>query len=393
MINSNEDHSICARCGGHCCRTRPGIEGPERFLGSPDPAAALAQFLGSGNWVLEQHLGVPYQPGETAPDPERIIRYPRPATVLEHGKPGLAPLPDTADCVFLAADGCYLPFNDRPRLCRELVPDICLECESPWGRREAALAWLNYQEIIEQALKQLTNKRTGNHPMSSPLILVISRSETRVQVYREALESIGASCLATSDLKNAPVLAASTPMNGIAIDMPVRIKASSNDKALVEDMLLALPSVYLNVSPATDTIKILTATGTKGTFRTFEQFVAACANFQARVVRPKNRVELNLNALLYHDAASGVAPEQTVTLNVSPEGCFLFSTHPDIEVNQQIVIDFVGLTDRTPIMASVRWLQTWGKDNLIPGIGVMFVRLSKAQRIELQALLKALEPG
>jgi len=229
--------------------------------------------------------------------------------------------------------------------------------------------------------------------MSSPLILVISRSEIRIQVYREALESVGASCLATSDLKNAPVLAASTPLNGIAIDMPVRIKASPNDKALVEDMLLALPSVYLNVSPATDTIKILTATGTKGTFRTVEQFVAACANFQARVVRPKNRVELNLNALLYHDAASGAAPEQTVTLNVSPEGCFLFSTHPDIQVNQQIVVDFVGFTDRTPVMASVRWQQIWGKDNLIPGIGVMFERLSKAQRIELQALLKALEPG
>lgn len=229
--------------------------------------------------------------------------------------------------------------------------------------------------------------------MSSPLILVISRSETRVQVYREALESIGASCLATSDLKNAPALAASTPLNGIAMDMPVRIKASASDKALVEDMMLALPSAYLNVSPATDTIKILTATGTKGTFRTFEQFVAACANFQARVVRPKNRVELNLNALLYHSTASGAAPEQTVTLNVSPEGCFLFSAYPDYHIDQQVVIDFVGFTDRTPVIASVRWLQTWGKDNLIPGIGVMFERLSKAQRIELQALLKALEPG
>ena len=155
MINSNEDRSICARCGGHCCKTRPGIESPERFLASPDPAAALAQFLGSGNWVLEQHLGVPYQPGETAPDPERIIRYPRPATVMEQGRPGPTPLPDAADCIFLAADGCCLPISDRPRLCQELVPDICLECESPWGRREAALAWLNCQEIIEQALERL----------------------------------------------------------------------------------------------------------------------------------------------------------------------------------------------------------------------------------------------
>lgn len=155
MTSFNEDRSICARCGGHCCRTRPGIEGPERFLESPDPAASLAALLSGGRWVLELHLGVPYQPGETAPDPDRIIRYPRPATVNEQRQPGLDPLPETGDCIFLEHGGCSLPFHDRPRLCRELVPDICLECESPWGRREAALAWLPCQELIGQALELL----------------------------------------------------------------------------------------------------------------------------------------------------------------------------------------------------------------------------------------------
>jgi len=62
-------------------------------------------------------------------------------------------------------------------------------------------------------------------------------------------------------------------------------------------------------------------------------------------------------------------------------------------VNQQVAVDFVSFTDRTPVMASVRWQQCWGRDNLIPGIGVRFEQLSKAQRGELLALLKALEPG
>lgn len=161
MTSSNEDSSICARCGGHCCRTRPGIEGPERFLAAPDPASALAALLAGGKWVLEQHLGVPYQPGVTPPDPDRIIRYPRPATVHEHHWPGLEPLPDTGDCVYLEHDGCSLPFQDRPRLCRELVPDICLECESPWGRREAALAWLPCQDMLGKALQLMTSSATG----------------------------------------------------------------------------------------------------------------------------------------------------------------------------------------------------------------------------------------
>ncbi|CAH2030924.1 PilZ domain-containing protein [Trichlorobacter ammonificans] len=228
--------------------------------------------------------------------------------------------------------------------------------------------------------------------MAPPVILVISRSETRMQTYREALERVGASCVGLADLKGAPVLAASTPMNGIAIDMPVQIKASSGDKALVEDMLLALPSVYLNIAPATDAIRILTATGTQGTFQTFEQFVAACANFNARVVRPKNRTELNLNALLYPSMSGDVPPERTVTINVSPGGCFLFSSHPDYHVEQLVRIDFVGFEDRTPIIGSVRWLQPWGTSHLIPGIGVRFEQISAAQQMALDCLLKALEP-
>lgn len=228
--------------------------------------------------------------------------------------------------------------------------------------------------------------------MKRPVILVISRSETRMQTYRDALERIGASCMGLADLKGAPVLAASTPMNGIAIDMPVQIKASSGDKALVEDMLLALPSVYLNIAPATDAIRILTASGTQGTFLTFEQFVAACANFPSRVVRPKNRTELNLNALLYHDDSADTLPERTVTINVSPGGCFLFSTYPDYCIEQQVRIVFIGIDDPTPVVASVRWLQSWGVSHLIPGIGVRFEQITEAQQAELNGLIKALEP-
>lgn len=228
--------------------------------------------------------------------------------------------------------------------------------------------------------------------MASPVILIISRSETRMQTYREALERLGVSCVGLADLKGAPALAAQTPMNGIAIDMPVQIKASPGDKALVEDMMLALPSAYLNILPATDTIRVLTATGTQGTFHTFEQFVAACTNFVGRVVRPKDRTELNLNALLYHGTATDASQERTATINVSPGGCFLFSCHPGYHVEQLVRIEFVNLADHTPIIASIRWLQPWGTSHLLPGIGVQFERITEAQQTELNALLRALEP-
>ena len=154
---------LCARCGGQCCQTRPGIEEPERFLGNTgDLTQALAASLASGKWVLEEHWGIPYDPGTESPDPDRLIRYPRPATVFESSQPGFTPVPDSGACAFLTSTGCELPFEERPRLCRELQPDVCFECESPWGRREAALAWLPWQEQVTTVLTSLTDSGRKN---------------------------------------------------------------------------------------------------------------------------------------------------------------------------------------------------------------------------------------
>jgi len=162
VLTNNEHRSICARCGGQCCRTRPGIEAPDRFLAQTDPAAALTELLARREWVLETHYGVPYTPGVTAPDPGRIIHYPRPATVGEQSRSD-ADLSAADDCIYLTPTGCSLAFEARPRMCRELIPDSCFECETPWGRREAALAWLPHQDIV-QAATAILQLREGSLP-------------------------------------------------------------------------------------------------------------------------------------------------------------------------------------------------------------------------------------
>lgn len=148
----NERRDLCTECGGQCCRTRPGIEAPERFLASPDPARLLALALATGDWVLAEHVGVPWVDGlEPSPEERRLVlRYPRPATLLERGQGG-APRDDLAPCTFLGEQGCKLAFADRPRMCRALVPTPGFECEGDWGRREAALAWRPHQELVARA--------------------------------------------------------------------------------------------------------------------------------------------------------------------------------------------------------------------------------------------------
>jgi Fe-S-cluster containining protein len=152
-----EVRARCAACGGQCCQTRPGLEAPERFLADADPAGALAAALASGDWVLAEHVGVPWVDGVPPPEAERRrrIRYPRPATVPERTAGALLADAAPAPCVFLAPDGCRLEAAARPRMCQSLEPDALGDCEAPWGRREAALAWLGHQPLVEAALARL----------------------------------------------------------------------------------------------------------------------------------------------------------------------------------------------------------------------------------------------
>jgi len=229
--------------------------------------------------------------------------------------------------------------------------------------------------------------------MSSPLVLLVSRSASRTQAYREALDHQGISCLAISEMKEVATLAAGTPFSGILLDMPVLIKAAAYDKAAVEDILKALPSAYLNIAPASDAIKLLVATGTQGTARSIEEFAGICKTFAPRLVRPKDRYPLHLNALL-STGINGDTEERTVTMDVSPRGCFLFSLNPDIPLGQPVKIIFVGLEDTTPIIATTCWLHPWGTkgEHHAPGIGVRFDTVGTAQLTQINALLDPLKP-
>ncbi|MCE1226813.1 MAG: PilZ domain-containing protein [Geobacteraceae bacterium] len=227
--------------------------------------------------------------------------------------------------------------------------------------------------------------------MSSPLVLLVSRSASRTQLYREALDARGISCLAISELKEVALLASGTPLSGILLDMPVLIKASPGDKTATEDILKALPSAYLNIAPATDSIKLLTANDTQGIAKSVDEFAELCKGFTPRMVRPKDRYPLHLQALLMTTAQD--SPERTVTLNVSPKGCFLFSANPEWQLEQQVSIQFIDLADTAPVIATICWLRHWGTGkHHVPGIGVNFTTISESQQAQIIRLLEPLQP-
>jgi Fe-S-cluster containining protein len=135
---TNERPDLCAACG-ECCRTRPGAEEPGRFLAAPDPAAALAHALASGDWVLARLAG---------------IRYPRPATVAERATGTVHGGAEGSPCVFLGEAGCRLPFRDRPRMCRELEPWANGDCQAEWDLPQALREWAPFQGLADDAMRQ-----------------------------------------------------------------------------------------------------------------------------------------------------------------------------------------------------------------------------------------------
>lgn len=227
--------------------------------------------------------------------------------------------------------------------------------------------------------------------MSAPTLILVSRSDTRTQTYREALELRGFACSPVTELQEVASLTCRHPYSGVLLDMPIITKASQTDKKLLEDIIKALPSAYLNIAPATDSIKLLTADNHHGTARSMEEFLTICNNFTPRLVRPKDRVPLHLNALVTHQGYEA-EPEQTVTLNVSGQGCFLFSAHPENRPEQQVSISFVGLADQTPIISTIRWVRHWGEVHQMPGIGVTFEQINEDQRRQLNELMISLKP-
>jgi hypothetical protein len=174
---TNEHPTRCAECGGQCCRSRPGLEAPERFLAAGDPVATLAGLLAAGDWVLAEHVGLPWVDGVPPPEAERrrVIRYPRPATLAERGAGRASTDPAPSPCVYLGEAGCRLPFAERPRMCRSLEPAVGFECEAAWDRLAAASAWAPWQGLVGKAASAARSappaaRRGGGRPAPAPII-------------------------------------------------------------------------------------------------------------------------------------------------------------------------------------------------------------------------------
>jgi hypothetical protein len=164
------------------------------------------------------------------------------------------------------------------------------------------------------------------------------------------------------------------------IDAGTLVEARSGEKAILAHMFEIYPTLLLHGGK-----EGLVPLPRHRSCSDMESFLEACGAFTPRPVRAKDRAELNLHVLL--SGAPDFEPvERTVTLNVSENGCFVISGQ-EWQPEGRLWLQFPELEVDDPICARICWRTPWGKADGIPGMGLQFEKINKAQKDGLKYLI------
>ncbi|MBL0714126.1 MAG: PilZ domain-containing protein [Desulfosarcina sp.] len=103
-----------------------------------------------------------------------------------------------------------------------------------------------------------------------------------------------------------------------------------------------------------------------------------CLKRPPRRFRAAGRRNIHFNLLLSPTRRFDAREiERTVTVNISQDGCFIF-TSARFQKGQRVWIRIMEIYDKTPIACIIRHKRKWGHEMAIPGIGVRFESLTDA---------------
>lgn len=149
--------SICARCGGKCCKHMPGITHPSQWGSDPvEMETTLLPALRSGAYCIDFWEGSPIAGVEM--DRAEFVR----ASIKGNTK--LVDPAWSGECIFLADTGCTLYDEQRPLECKLMNPHG--EAGHPYcstslteSKRSFAIEWLRYADLLERVKKIILDER------------------------------------------------------------------------------------------------------------------------------------------------------------------------------------------------------------------------------------------
>lgn len=214
-----------------------------------------------------------------------------------------------------------------------------------------------------------------------PQILLAVADEQRRQRYEAFLSKERVICQTVSSLRDVSTQTAKQPYHAIFVDMPLYVRASHYQKSLAEDALKALPHARLNLTPSGE-ISILVSGEGHESSSTPEEYLHFCCQQPVKLVKPRTRIRLHINALFSHSEDFRDAC-RTACVDISAGGCFLFSTDVKVAPHDTVWVRLVNLNDQTPITSMVCWKREWGTSNEMPGVGIRFDGMTEDQQNQL----------
>ncbi len=220
-------------------------------------------------------------------------------------------------------------------------------------------------------------------------VALISNKEAAGKAYMEAAGRLaGITVDHVSSFSALENLLHETPYNGVMIDLPTKLKARKSERRIAESISGKFPVAQLGWESKTGTIRALYGRS-KGT-GTIEDFInRQCRSFRARTIRAHRRKRIHLNVILSRTADFPPhAVERTVTMNISGNGCFVFSGE-NWEGCRHAWIIIKELSRHTPIKGDIQHHIPWGRSLQFPGIGLKFAGIGREQEIEIHRFINA----
>ena len=143
-----DNKAMCSECGGKCCKRGTGIFHPKDFIENGKfNKEKLKLLLKSTDYMLDYRE-----------DPEsfgcKSLHFPRPRHVGDGDS--LIYATWGGQCRLLTSDGCSLGSEEKPHQCRNLEPKVDGECiEHGRTNFEIAIDWSDYQNIVDEIIKEL----------------------------------------------------------------------------------------------------------------------------------------------------------------------------------------------------------------------------------------------
>ncbi|MCB2169565.1 MAG: PilZ domain-containing protein [Deltaproteobacteria bacterium] len=217
-----------------------------------------------------------------------------------------------------------------------------------------------------------------------PRILLVARPGDACTLYEAAIRNMGATVDTVASIDTFYGAVTHFAYNGVVIDIPTKIKALSDHKALVYSIMGRFPVIQVNLDRRSGAIRALLYGHHERSGLLEDLIREACWGSPARKLRSEERKPLHYNVLL--STTREFDPRtliRTVTMDVSSNGCFLF-TSARFQLGGRVWLRIVDLYDKSPISGIVRHKRKWGEAMVVPGIGIKFETITESQR---QALL------